>query len=275
MGDESPKRLIREYKRALAHAKGERYAKETKVDYENGWFRVQRVDGTEKSYRKRQFVFFTEAFSEEQFDPNAYDEAVRQRQERETNKPSIPVFDAAAYNRAVAERIAVGESRTTQQRVISAQYSRSWRFSSLDCFIMLLLFAFTVGVFYWIHADSEKQKREAEAAREARETKARAEYEEREKRLRELAPAVTPARGRDSDPEYTTVLGKLRPSMKLYYRTTHEFYGFVTDIRWSEPSVEVALAKTIDVSSSRVSGYAVWLKRSYVTDNFVTKRSEL
>ena len=267
MGDKTPKQLIKEYKCALAHAKGERYAKETRVEYENGWFRVQHVDGSEKSYRKRQLVFFTEALNEEKFDPDAYDQAVRERENREANKPATPAFDAKAYNQAVAERIAAAE----RAKAIAPRPQNSF----VGCFFGLLALAFSVAVFWWIHADSEKQKREAEAAREVREAKERAEYEEQEKRRRELAPAVTPTRGWDSDPEYTTVLGKLRPGMKLYYKTTHEFYGFVTDIRWGEPSVEVALGKTIDVSSSRVSGYAVWLKRSYVTDNFVTKRSEL
>jgi hypothetical protein len=261
MGDKSPTQLIKEYKRALAHTKGEQYAKEIRVEYENGWFRVQHVDGSEKSYRKRQLVFFTEALSEEKLDPNAYDEAVRQRQQREANKFSTPAFDAEAYNRGVAERMAAAG----RVRVLSRPQN-----SFAGCFLGLLALAFSVGVFWWIYADIEKRSKEAEVAREA---KARAELEEWNRKWeaqRATLPSTPKLLPAADDREFKTVLGNIWPGVELYYRTDHRFYGVITDVRAGQ--VEVALAKTVSVDSRGMHGYAVWLDRSYVTQNFVTKR---
>ena len=265
MGDESPAQLIKEYKRALTHAKGEKYAKETRVEYENGWFRVQHVDGSEKSYRKRQLVFFTEALTEEKLDPNAYDEALRQRHQREANKFSIPAFDADAYNRAVAERFAAAEQiKALTPRPKPPQNSLA------GCLFGLLGLAFSIGVFWWICSDFEKRSKEAEAAREAKAQAEREEWNRKWEAQRATLPSTPKLLPAADDPEFKTVLGNIWPGVELYYRTDHRFYGVITDVRAGQ--VEVALAKTVSLDSRGMHGYAVWLDRSYVTQNFVTKR---
>ncbi len=269
MGDETPKQIIKEYKRALAHAKGKRYSNETGVNYENGWYHVLNVDGTETSCRKRQLLYFAERLLEQELDSAAYDEALSRRR----TKPVVqhPAFDAEAYNRDVAERIAAHE-----QAKIAAQ-PKPPQVSFAGLLLSLLVIAASIGFIRWGYLDNQEQKQKVETEKQRveaeREAKARTERQkwnpnyEVEHARSPSSPKLLPAA---DDPEFKAVLGNVWPGVQLYYRTDHRFYGVITGVEGDK--VEVALAQTVSIDSRGAHGYAAWLDRSYVTKNFVMKR---
>jgi hypothetical protein len=83
--DEEWLAIIQDYKRALAHAKGEKFAAETSIDHRQGLFLVANIDGTHVFYRRRKLLAVIEHLYDAEFNPHAYDEAVTRRCRRDAS----------------------------------------------------------------------------------------------------------------------------------------------------------------------------------------------
>lgn len=197
----SPNEIIRRYKRALAQAKGQKYADETQIKYQNGWFRVCHVDGTESNYRRQLVHFFTESLLEAAPDPAAYLKAVEKREaaKRELLDGSES-FKTDGFNKRA-------NGRNVVQMGQRAQIPAQQKASSRDSIVLVLIFGITVLCLLIWH-DYEKKE---EATRDARRLAEQLEREEKKKEANRkweasskfatnsypVAPQTDPYAGRD------------------------------------------------------------------------------
>jgi len=127
--------------------------------------------------------------------------------------------------------------------------------------------------YNWIYREEAAlaAKQKEEAAQEAKRKEKEAEEASRQWKSA-MAPGLPSRRPSvlDPAPGYKTVLGNLTVGTKLYRASDYRPYGIVTAIEWGR--VEVALMDTVSVDTGTVRGYAVWVDRSYVTENCVTKK---
>jgi len=139
------------------------------------------------------------------------------------------------------------------------------------CYIVVCI-GFVLLLFNWIYREEAAlaAKQKEEAAQEAKRKEKEKEAEE-SRRQRTMPPGLPSRRPSvlNPAPGYKTVLGKLNVGTKLYRVSDYRPYGIVTAIEWGR--VEVALMDTVSVDTGTVRGNAVWLDRSYVTENCVTK----
>lgn len=141
-------RIISDYLDALRRAKGENYALATRVEYLNGWFVVGHANGEEKSYRKKQIIFFTEALQEESFDGEAYERA--QTEKLESKRKQLET-----------------KNRIEQwQKLHADQEGSPWRpiFARFALWILLIVGCLAFG--RWVD-----QSKEVEAAKKAERAK--------------------------------------------------------------------------------------------------------
>lgn len=264
----TPEEVIADYKRALVRAKGEEYAAETDVDYENGWFRVRNVDGTKSSYRRQQILFITESLLEADFDIEAYAHAVDKRKAAERRKSA----QIEAQRQLMSRPILQAPAQPALQKLVPDVW--------VYCLTGFISMAMIAGLI-WAQKDVERMSmhaKQSEYSAKEIEAKLKAEEREEQKRKQEAEYAARaaqnpPSQSRffpDPDSGFKTVLGDLRIGTKLYRKSGYRFYGVVTAIEWGR--VEVALVDSVSINASGAHGYAVWLDRTYVTDNFVTKK---
>lgn len=133
---QTPDEIIKGHKRALTHAKGEKYADETEVEHDNGWFRVRHVDGTESKYRRRQMLFFAESLMETEFDADAYTKAVEDRQAAERQR--IQQLEVQRKRASAAQPFNRPQPPTPIQN------------TSAGCFLSVLGLAISIGVIWWL-----------------------------------------------------------------------------------------------------------------------------
>lgn len=248
----TPKELIADYVRALVHAKGRQYAAETHVDYDNGWFRVQHVDGTESKYRRRQILFFTASLLEADFDGEAYTQAIEERKAAEREKATeIELQRSGARNLIL---------QNTVYRPTHNVWVRS--------FLSLILTAISLGVLWWCIADWQKEKRKDQEAKRKEE---REEWNRKLEAAREAASPPSQSRFfPDRDSGFKTALGNLWVGTQLYRKSDYRLFGLVTAVEGDR--VEVVLVDSVSLDPNGAHGYAVWFDRSHLTQNCVTKK---
>ncbi len=248
--------ILDNYKRALAHANGKQYAAETDVDYHNGWFRVRHVNGTESKYRRRQILFFTESLFDSDFDSDAYDRAIEERQEAARRK---------------ANQMEVQRQLKANPHPASKAPTQNIRRGFI---FNLIVLAVSVGVIWWCTSDLQGSKRKEavaqEASRKAEQDAWNKKWETEQASRGSADPSTQSRFFPDPNSGFKTVLGILGVGTKLYSKSNYQFYGVVTEIEGG--NVEVALADSVSVDDRGAHGYAVWLDRAYITENFVTKK---
>ena len=84
-----------------------------------------------------------------------------------------------------------------------------------------------------------------------------------------FSPPPSKARSESVTDGYATVAGRLIPSTQLFDKTTHRYFGIVTDLKGGK--VEVLLAEGADLRGSKLTARSSWYDRDYITSNFVTK----
>ena len=136
--------IIKGYKLALARAKGEKYAAETEVHYENGWFTVHHVDGTRSKWRRFQLRYLIDQLIESDFDPQAYEAAIQAREKSR--------FESAQHVMQSQRSV----STATVPIVETTQNGNSLRIVGFWLFLIAVACAVT-GWVVWI--DLEKEER--------------------------------------------------------------------------------------------------------------------